>query len=43
MPFDIKPPLGVRAILGVERDDGSFDFDHDRLVLDIKTGARPSH
>lgn len=36
-----KPPLGVRAVLGVESDDGfQFDFDHDRLMLDTKTGSR---
>lgn len=35
---DLKPPLGVRAIPGVERDDGfQFDFGHDRLMLDTRT------
>lgn len=35
---DIKPPLGVHAVLGVESEDGFvFDFDHDRLVIDRKT------
>lgn len=38
---DLAPPLGVRAIPGVETDDGfRFDFAHDRLMLDTKTGAR---
>jgi hypothetical protein len=33
-----RPPLGVRAILGEELDDGfRFDFGHDRLMLDTKT------
>jgi hypothetical protein len=33
-----RPPLGVRAILGEEHEDGfRFDFDHDRLMLDTKT------
>ena len=36
-----KPPLGVRAVLGVERHDGlTVDFEHDRLMLDTKTGSR---
>jgi pimeloyl-ACP methyl ester carboxylesterase len=36
-----NPPLGVRAILGVEHDDGfTLDFAHDRLLLDTKTGSR---
>ncbi len=35
---DLNPPLGVQAVLGVEKKDGfSFDFEHDRLVLDGKT------
>lgn len=35
---DLKPPLGVRALLGIETDDGfEFDFTHDRLLLDTKT------
>ncbi len=38
---DLNPPLGVRAIPGVESDTGfSFDFSHDRLMLDTKTGSR---
>ncbi len=38
---DLAPPLGVRAIPGMETDDGFlFDFAHDRLMLDTKTGAR---
>jgi hypothetical protein len=39
---DLAPPLGVRALSGVEKDDGfSFDFSRDRIVLDTKTGSRP--
>ena len=35
---DLNPPLGVRALLGTETDDGfTFDFEHDRLMLDVKT------
>ncbi len=35
---DLKPPLGVRAIIGTETDDGfEFDFAHDRIMLDTKT------
>jgi len=31
----------VRAVPGVEHDDGfTFDFEHDRLMLDTKTGSR---
>ena len=38
---DLKPPLGVRAIIGQETDDGfEFDFAHDRIMLDTKTGDR---
>jgi len=38
---DLKPPLGVRAIIGTETDDGfDFDFEHDRIMLDTKTGSR---
>jgi hypothetical protein len=38
---DLKPPLGVRAIPGVETDDGfEFDFVCDRVMLDRKTGSR---
>ncbi|MSO23629.1 MAG: exo-alpha-sialidase [Acidobacteria bacterium] len=39
---DLNPPLGVRALLGVETADGfEFDFSHDRLMLDTKTDSRP--
>ena len=35
---DLTPPLGVRAIAGVETDDGfEFDFAHDRIMLDTRT------
>jgi BNR repeat-like domain len=35
---DLKPPLGVRAIAGVETDDGfEFDFTNDRIMLDTRT------
>ncbi len=35
---DLQPPLGVRALIGTETDDGfQFDFTKDRLVLDAKT------
>ena len=35
---DLKPPLGVRAIVGSETDDRfEFDFAHDRILLDTKT------
>jgi hypothetical protein len=35
---DLKPPIGVRAQLGTETEDGfEFDFAHDRLMLDTKT------
>jgi hypothetical protein len=38
---DLAPPLGVRAIAGKETPDGfRFDFAHDRLLLDTKTGSR---
>ena len=38
-----RPPLGVRAILGEELNDGfRFDFDHDRLMLDTKTPSDKS-
>jgi len=38
---DLNPPLGVRAIPGVETDDGfEFDFTRDRIMLDTKTGSR---
>lgn len=37
----LNPPLGVRAIPGVETDDGfDFDFAADRIMLDTKTGTR---
>jgi len=35
---DLHPPLGLRALLGTETDDGfEFDFAHDRLMLDTRT------
>jgi hypothetical protein len=35
---DLKPPLGVRALLGKETDDGfEFDWKYDRLMIDVKT------
>jgi hypothetical protein len=35
---DLHPPLGVRALPGVETDDGfDFDFGRDRVMLDAKT------
>lgn len=35
---DLKPPLGVRALIGQETKDGfEFDFSRDRLLLDAKT------
>lgn len=35
---DLKPPLGVRAIAGVETEDGfEFDFSRDRIMLDART------
>lgn len=38
---DLNPPLGVRAIPGAETEDGfRFDFVHDRIMLDTKTGSR---
>lgn len=37
----LNPPLGVRAIPGVETADGfEFDFAHDVVMLDTKTGSR---
>ncbi|MBI5630428.1 MAG: hypothetical protein HY921_06040 [Elusimicrobia bacterium] len=34
----LHPPLGVRAVLGEETENGlSFDFGRDRLILDAKT------
>src|SRR5207244_1123920 len=36
----LRPPLGVQAVLGVEKDNGFvLDFKQDRLVLDDKTPA----
>ena len=35
---DLRPPLGVRACLGTETNDGfQFDFAKDRLLLDART------
>ena len=35
---DLHPPLGVRAIPGLETEDGfDFDFSSDRLLLDTRT------
>jgi hypothetical protein len=35
---EVKRPLGVRAVLGREEPDGLLiDFEHDRLMLDVKT------
>ncbi|HJT78432.1 MAG TPA: sialidase family protein [Gemmataceae bacterium] len=35
---DLKPPLGVRALVGKETDDGfDFDFGNDRILLDTRT------
>lgn len=35
---DLHPPLGVRALAGLETEDGfQFDFGHDRLLLDTRT------
>jgi hypothetical protein len=35
---ELRPPLGLRAILGREEDDGfCFDFEHDRVMIDTKT------
>jgi len=35
---DLNPPLGVRALLGAETDDGfEFEFTQDRLMLDTRT------
>jgi photosystem II stability/assembly factor-like uncharacterized protein len=35
---DLRPPLGVRALVGKETEDGfRFDFAADRLVLDART------
>jgi hypothetical protein len=37
----LDPPLGVRALVGTEQEDGfTFDFDADRLMIDYKTGSR---
>ena len=33
-----QPPLGVRAVLGRETEDGyQFDFGHDRIMIDTKS------
>lgn len=38
-----KTPLGVRAVLGVETNNGfTIDFMHDRVILDEKTPANVS-
>ena len=35
-----EPPIGVRAVVGKESEDGfRFDFDHDLILLDTKTPA----
>lgn len=35
---DLNPPLGVRALVGAETEDGfEFDFAHDRIMLDTRT------
>jgi len=35
---DLKPPLGVRAIIGTETYNGfDLDFAHDRIMLDTRT------
>jgi hypothetical protein len=35
---DLNPPLGVRALLGAETEDGfEFDFAKDRIMLDTRT------
>lgn len=35
---DLRPPLGVRALLGTETEDGfAFNFTRDRLLLDTRT------
>ena len=35
---DRNPPLGVRALVGAETDDGfGFDFGRDRIMLDTRT------
>ena len=37
---EIKRPLGVRAVLGAQGDDGpELDFDCDRIMLDTKTAV----
>ena len=42
----VKPnvlPLGLRAVIGTEKDDGfTFDFRHDRILLDTKSPANLS-
>jgi hypothetical protein len=38
---DLNPAPCVLAIPGVETDDGfEFDFAHDRILFDMKTGSR---
>lgn len=35
---DLNPPLGVRALVGKETDDGfEFNFSRDRIMLDVRT------
>lgn len=35
---DLHPPLGVRALIGTETEDGfEFDFTHDQTMLDTRT------
>ncbi|HJN07430.1 MAG TPA: sialidase family protein [Pirellulaceae bacterium] len=37
----LDPPLGVRALVGTEHEDGfTFDFSTDRLLIDYETGTR---
>ena len=42
----VKPnvlPLGLRAVIGTEKDDGfTFDFRHDRILLDTQSPANLS-
>ena len=34
----LEPPLGLRAVLGTEHDDGfEFDFEHDLIMVETKT------
>jgi hypothetical protein len=40
---DLKPPLGVRAVPGIETEDGfRFDLNSDRTMLDTRTPADQS-